>query len=76
MKYEALEQTARYWVGQSKQEYIGEREQARGSVYPWIEAMKDIFVRCFKYVQSHVCVTARMKETCHEFSPCVTCVLL
>jgi hypothetical protein len=31
-KHEPLEQTASYWVGQSKQEYTWEREPARGAV--------------------------------------------
>jgi hypothetical protein len=60
---------------------LGEREPARGSAYPWIKAMKDVFARCSKKTAVQVCpkpyyVTARMKETCHEFFQCVTFVLL
>jgi hypothetical protein len=60
---------------------LGERKPTRGSVYSWIEAMKGIFGRCSKKTAVKVntkpyCVTARMKETCYEFSQCTTHVLL
>ncbi len=72
-KYEPLEQTASYWVGQSKQEYTwGKRTSKRLSLpldrghERHIREVLQEDGRSSMY--KPYCVTARMKETCHEFS--------
>ncbi len=42
------------WARANKK-YTWEREPARASLWPWIEAMKDIFARCSKKMAAQVC---------------------
>jgi hypothetical protein len=60
MQFELLEQTARHWVGQDKQEECSRDRAVEPSVQHWIEAMKDIFASRrwpFKYVQDYDYIT-------------------
>jgi hypothetical protein len=55
VKQESLEQTARYWVVQDKQENTCGRELARDPVQFENDAMKDVYVRCPKKIAAQVC---------------------
>jgi hypothetical protein len=43
------------WARTNKEDTYG-RRPARGSAYPWIEAMQDILERCLKQIAVQVCL--------------------